>query len=97
MDHLRRLVTLLPTPRGSSAAALSQTDIVSITNSGGVCLFTVGATITLLTGGETIVVSGSSVSGYNTTHNSVSLVSGTTFKTDQAYTSDATGGTWLAA
>ena len=66
--------------------------LTSITNSGGILL--TSPTAHNLAIGATILVAGTSVAGYNTTHRVTSVPDAFTLVTDQAYTSNATGGTW---
>lgn len=66
--------------------------LTSEVTSGGNCLFTLPLGHGLVVGAK-ILVAGTSVGGYNTTHN-ITAVTSTTIKTDVAHSSNASGGTW---
>lgn len=80
-------------PTFSVTAASIKAVIISITNSAGNALITT-ASAHGLSGGESVEITGNSVAGYNVRHTGVAVVSATTFKTDESYTSTGTGGTW---
>lgn len=69
--------------------------IIDIRDSGGFCYITTATEHGLTS--ETIVVSGNSVAGYNTTHAIQDAPGGSTLLTDIPYTSDGTGGAWVLA
>ena len=88
----RRLLAVGP----ATAPALTGNDILTIENGVGPdegSIYVTTAAPHGLVGDETVVISGSSVAGYNTTH-TVLQAGETIFMTDGTYTEDATGGTW---
>lgn len=69
--------------------------VATVTNSGGFCKFLM-ATPHRLPVGAVLTVSGTSVSGYNTTHTVTGTLDSVTFITSVSYSSNATGGSWVA-
>lgn len=84
-------------PAGGGGHVAARRRITTITDNGsGFCLVTTAANHGL-SGAESVVISGSSVAGYNTTHLVAGIISDNSFETDIAYTSSATGGSWALA
>lgn len=87
---INRNILAVAAPRTGVESVLkgSAVTITSITDSGGYCLVTKSSHGFSV--GQKIVVYGTDVTGYNTTHNVTAVPSSSTFKTDVVYTADTT-------